>query len=189
MNNIFPWNCIRVYSINIVILHLVLQSVYINLNGEIHVFVLKWMSVMLETCHSSGFCGVRFNKRWPMSFINLWMRFSEWPGDQASLAIDYIETRKTPLQQIFNIYIYIYISSGSKMHKFDNKLFRLGLDGGFSPVWHRSIIWIGDGLLWPGPLAINFNEIEIKIQHFPTRNRICKCSLPNGGYFVSAAMY
>ena len=45
-------------------------------------------------------------------------------------------------------------------------LIDIGSDNGLSPGRRQAIIWTNAGILFIGPLGINFSEILIKIQTF-----------------------
>ena len=46
------------------------------------------------------------------------------------------------------------------------KLATISSDNGLSPVRCQAITWTNGGVLWIGPLNINFSEISMKIQTF-----------------------
>ena len=67
---------------------------------------------------------------------------------------------------------YLCISYGRVMHICISKLTITGSDNGLTPGRHQAIIWIHAGLLWTGPLGINFSEILTKTKN----NFIKKCA-------------
>ena len=52
------------------------------------------------------------------------------------------------------------------MHICISNLTFIGSDNGLSPGRHQAIIWTNAGILWIGPLGINFSENWIRIQTF-----------------------
>ena len=77
---------------------------------------------------------------------------------------------------------------GRGTHICVDKLTIIGSDNGLSPERHQSIIWTNAGILYIWPLATNFSEIVIEIQHFHWRKYVWKCRLWNVVHFVSASM-
>ena len=65
---------------------------------------------------------------------------------------------------------------GQMMHICVGNLTIIGSDNGLSPSQRQAIIWTNAGILWIGPLGMNFNDILIEIDTFSLKKMHVKMS-------------